>query len=181
MKLVSQTELAALWGVTTRTVRNWETKGLKPREIDGRKRLFAIPDTVRFASQPLSEAHTAHEDLDLNYESARHKKAQADLAELELTKARGDVVQIELVRQVVADDYKRVRARLLAIPAKLAAPIASMENIIDIEETIDGAVNAALAELSADERDDYTSGYTAQNDSDGETADTDSTAENDSI
>lgn len=75
---------------------------------------------------------------------------KARLAKLEYDEKAGKVVPIEQVAQVVEAEYTRVRARLLAIPSRIAQEALLMQSIDEMRELIEAAITDALQELTGD-------------------------------
>lgn len=82
---------------------------------------------------------------------ARATAAQADLRELDLRKKRAEVVAIDDVMYVLADQLASVRTRLLAIPARVAPEVLGVNDQTQIIQTIRRECISALAELSVDQ------------------------------
>ena len=88
--------------------------------------------------------------LGSSYDEARTRKvnAEAEIAELELAKVRGDLVVVDDVVQVWAEVVSALKGKLLSIPTK-AAPVVSAEPDAGICQAIlEDLVNEALEELS---------------------------------
>jgi hypothetical protein len=79
---------------------------------------------------------------------ARRAEAEASLAELKLARLRGELVPVNEVGVELGRVFASVRARLLAIPPKLA-PIISPEDPAKARTLLDATVLEALAELRA--------------------------------
>lgn len=84
-----------------------------------------------------------------NEAAAIEKHYKAQLAKLEYEQKIGALVPIENVAQEVEKEYSRVRARLLAIPSKLAPDVALAEDVAACRELIEAAITDALNELAA--------------------------------
>ncbi|HEX2526895.1 MAG TPA: hypothetical protein VHL31_11455, partial [Geminicoccus sp.] len=91
----------------------------------------------------------------IDFDEARQRKvaAEAQLAELELARQRGEVVAIEDVGVELERCYSAVRNRLMAMPPKLA-PLLCPEDPAVAQRLLEAAVVQALAELSEAEPDD---------------------------
>jgi phage terminase Nu1 subunit (DNA packaging protein) len=87
------------------------------------------------------------EELDL----ARVQKTRADaaLAEIEVEKARDQLVYADDVRAAWANVLTALRAKLLAIPAKASAQMAAETDKAVIQDYLDTQVRDALEELAA--------------------------------
>jgi hypothetical protein len=77
---------------------------------------------------------------------ARRAEAEASMAELKLAQMRGELIPICDVERELERAFTAVRARLLAIPPKLAAVLAP-ENPARARSLLEGAVLEVLAEL----------------------------------
>jgi len=109
---LTQQQLAAVFGVTPRTVRDWTAAGM-PRNADGSYQARACIDW-----------HVARklgpDGLDLNAERARLAKAQADKTEIENEVRAGRLLEQDRVIREVGDMLAAFRARVLAIPGAVA-------------------------------------------------------------
>jgi hypothetical protein len=79
---------------------------------------------------------------------ARRAEAEASIAELKLAQMQGEFIPISDVERELERAFTAVRARLLAIPPKLA-PILAPENPARARSLLEGAVLETLAELQA--------------------------------
>lgn len=151
MKLTKQ-HLADLFGVTVRTVSDWQREADFPAPTkEGRRNLYDAAAVVGWWRDREIARLIEGEDgklLDLNHERARLAKAQADRQELALARERGELVPVELVGEAVGSDYTRVRARLLAMPTKAAALLAPETDTAICQSILDDLVREALSELS---------------------------------
>ncbi|WVR18327.1 hypothetical protein y223_00047 [Bordetella phage PY223] len=85
-----------------------------------------------------------------NQAAAKEKYYKAELARLEFEQKIGTLVPIANVAQEVEREYTRVRARLLAIPSKLAPDVALSDDVASCRAMIEAAIVDALNELAAD-------------------------------
>lgn len=85
-----------------------------------------------------------------NQSRAIREAYAARLLKIEYEQKTGKLVRIEAVAQIVEREYGRVRARLLAIPSKLADEVALTEDISACRSLIEAAITDALSELVAD-------------------------------
>jgi len=86
-----------------------------------------------------------------NYNAARARKmaADAELAELELRKAKGDLVASQDVLGAWTDVLGAMRGKLLALPTKTAPLIATETDIGVIQDLIEKQIHEALSELAS--------------------------------
>lgn len=87
-------------------------------------------------------------ELDRAQESARKDKEIADKYALENAQRRSELLPRDEVAAAVTAAFARVRARLLALPAKIAPLVLGLTSLAEIKGKISDAVNEALAELA---------------------------------
>ncbi len=157
-KLYDPEEVARAWEATQSLGKvRAHKKGGRPRK-DGtpaRQHPQAEPITVPGilpVDDEDEDAPDAGEEGGVNYHRAQalEKHYKAKLARLAYEEKAGTLVKIDVVAKVVEQEYNRVRARLLAIPSKLAPEVALLDDVGLCRETIEAAINDALTELSAD-------------------------------
>lgn len=88
--------------------------------------------------------------LGSSYDEARTRKvnAEAEIAELELAKVRGELVVAEDVVKAWEDVLSAMKGKLLSIPTK-AAPVVSAESEAGLcQSVLEDLINEALEELS---------------------------------
>lgn len=149
MRFLSLSQMSEATGFDRRTIKE-RLAQLTPK-VEGRSHLYdareALPLLYR-ASQDNDKANSRR----LLEEQLRYETERADKIALQNTKLRGGVVSIEEVAGVVEGEYAAVKAALLSIPYKSAGELATMDNVIEIKKLLDGLLNEALSELSADEK-----------------------------
>lgn len=86
----------------------------------------------------------------LTLDEARTRKlsAEAELAEIELAKAKGDLVPAALVIAAWEEVLRAMKAKLLAIPSKAAPVLAAEDNPGEVQKLLDTEIEEALNELS---------------------------------
>ena len=92
-----------------------------------------------------------------DYNSARARKmtADAELAELELRKAKRELVSSDDVLTAWTDVLSAMKAKMTALPT-ICAPMCAVETeIAVIQNILEGQVNEALDELSAYKPEDH--------------------------
>jgi hypothetical protein len=63
----------------------------------------------------------------------------------------GELLPRDKTRLFVIDILLRLRVRLLAMPAGLAAPLHALKTVAEVRARLDDAINDVLAEVSAPE------------------------------
>lgn len=97
--VVTQSEAAKVFGVSTRTIQRWETDGF-PRQ-DAEVAAYDLTECVAWALQ--RERDRLSNVAGDSFEQARARKTaiEADLKELELAQLRGELVPIDEVAELV--------------------------------------------------------------------------------
>jgi len=146
--------IAEVLDLTERRIRQLVTDGVIPANKD-RGRYELIP-TVRayvhwLRDRSLYGEAKKNKETVISLDEARRRKvtAEAELAELELEKERGEVVDIAETEKAWTDVLMNVRAKMLAMPTTLAAQIAVETDQKIIKELLTNSVENALMELSS--------------------------------
>lgn len=79
--------------------------------------------------------------------SARREAAQAELAELELAKRRGQLIDAEEARADVLAAYSLVKTRLLGVPSLVAQRLPHL--VAEVTPVVDELIRDALEELAS--------------------------------
>lgn len=86
-------------------------------------------------------------DYNVDLETARLKRAQADLAEIELTEKRGQVVPIAVLEYSLTQVIANARQNLLMLPGRIAPELEGEARAV-IKARISKSIHEALTELS---------------------------------
>lgn len=153
-ELYSILQAAAILGVHRNTMAMWIQQGCPvEREADRRAGTPAgldLAKVLRWREERAAEAAIGGaEDQDFERARARKVSAEAQLAELEVAKATGRLVEIELVAKAVGEQFAAVRARFVSMGTKLA-PLIAPDRTNEVKALIDQAVYEALDELAYD-------------------------------
>jgi phage terminase Nu1 subunit (DNA packaging protein) len=89
------------------------------------------------------------EDGDYEIQRTRLTKAKADVAEMQAAILKGTVHEAKAVELVWTDHLLACRAKLLAMPKKLAPRLHGQEKLPTIETEIETAIYEALNELAS--------------------------------
>jgi hypothetical protein len=116
---------------------------LTPIGKDGRSAFYRLTDV-------LEKLSPAKAPVDADDARTRKLAAEAEIAEMQRDKMRGELVDISSVESVVAEEYAAVRSKLLALPGKLAPMVAIEADEIACRDLIERGVTEALDELARD-------------------------------
>jgi len=150
---ISQIELSRLLDVKPATIRAWEARGC-PIEHKAQKKgeasLYSVAEVVRW--REAQAAMAASGDLSaMDMEEAKRRKlsAEAALVEIDLAKARGNVVEVAVAAKEIGDALSACRSRLLGVGASVAPRLDLAPDTASRKEMIDDAINEALDEISS--------------------------------
>lgn len=148
---VSSTVLANLFGLTSRRIRQLENEGIIKKVARGKYSLQEnIKSYITFikASADLKESKTEEGKVDYDEEHALLERRKREKIELELAAMRGTMHFSEDVERVMNDMLSNFRAKVLALPSRVAPSLICMDTIADIQEILQGEVLDVLNELS---------------------------------
>ncbi len=151
MPLVDVTKVAAALNLTPQRVQQLVHEGM-PREDRGRYdavkcMLFYIRYLQRALekkSVPMADGGYAGE----REERIRLLRADADLREIELAKERGQLVAIQDVEIAMTDLVLTTKARIIAIPPRLAPELVGEPSRVMVQAKLEKACKEALAYLA---------------------------------
>lgn len=158
--LLNQTEVAAAFGVTTRTIRDWEAGGF-PSEGTGRRRKYRIDDCIewrvdeerRRVLAELEPQMDASRGPSLDEAKRRKEIALAEIRETELAQLRGDLLPIDEHEYTL----KRIASVVLGLPRRreFLKAIATTAGIryreaIPVAEDATDLIMAAIREVADD-------------------------------
>ena len=103
---------------------------------------------IRHLREIAAGRSAAYGELDLTAERARLAKAQAAKAERENKIAEGEFLEVAAVHRMVTGSFARVRAKLLALPSKLAPLVAPAMTEAKAQGMLKDDIYAALNELA---------------------------------
>lgn len=134
---LSQAQIAALFSVAPRTVREWHEKGL-PRRPNG---TYDGPECVAWYVN-----YVTGDDLDLNRERARLAAAQATKTELAIAESRAELLPRSRVLADVGEYINACRKRLTNLPSTIGQHL-DPDTARRVEPIIRERIHEAVAEL----------------------------------
>ena len=149
--MLNRHEAAELLACTEDSIDKWmRTKGLPVIERGGRGRpwKFYAPDLVQWKIRQVAPPAEVRPERDLEAFEARRRSVQAELAELELARRRGEVASLADIERMMVSDFAAVRARILAAKHKLAPILAPIREPNRIEAILGKELCEALDELA---------------------------------
>ena len=151
----SQRSYARHRGVTNRAVQVWLERGVIEATADG-KVDFDAADLALAANGTCAKNGNAsgHRNGTLVQEQARFIVAKRRLAELELARRRGELVELETVKRTAFAEARRARDLLLSIPDRVIPTLRLPDDAARREAhgVLDGEIRRALLELGRELR-----------------------------
>jgi phage terminase Nu1 subunit (DNA packaging protein) len=144
-------QVAALFNLSDRRVQQLAKDGIIPKAERGRYNLAGcVRGYIAFLQKSVDAAKAKAAQpviVDLQRERARKTAAEAELAELEVAKARGEWVAVSDFRQALQNVLEKEMARLRSLPIQLSWLG------VDAEKAIDEEVERIVAEMSTFDED----------------------------
>jgi hypothetical protein len=146
-KYLTRQDVAQRFGKNILTIKSWELKGLpihhqSPGE---RGRKYYIAEDVDAWYAENEKAPPKIEEAD-----RRKKHADATLAEIKVTKAVYDVIDIKTSIAIYDRQCSNIRAKLVSLGSALAGRIPDISNYQERYQAINSEIALILTELSVD-------------------------------
>ena len=137
--------LALEFGLDRRTVGS-RMSNVKPVQVSGKIKKYSLADAARAL---MGQTEVSSGGI-VSYEEARARKlaAEAELAEMELSKERLEVLSIDVVNRINSELYGNFRAKLLALPVKASPDVFAAEDIQQAKNVLTKYIRDTLQELS---------------------------------
>lgn len=142
--------IAKLLRLTERRVQQLSKDGVIPKAERGRYELApAVQGYIAYLQDRVAPRPEDGVGIDYHVEKARKTKAEADIAEMEAAKMRGDLVDAEEMREAMDLVVSEVRAKLLnGTPTRIAVRAKSEKKEGVIKAIAKEEIAAALTVLS---------------------------------
>lgn len=150
-KYVNAEELAAFFGLTKQRVHQLVAEGMQ-RELRGkydrdkctRWYIHFLQHALEKKAIPLEGGELASEQ----HERVRKLRLDADMKEIALARERGQLVAIEDVEKKMTDLVLTTKARIMAVPARLAPDMLGESSRVMAQAKIEKALKESLAHLA---------------------------------
>ncbi len=154
--MVTSSEIAKLIGRTVRTVQDLTNSGVLPvkEERSGKRvsrkydKYAAIQAYIRHVEERAEKKNGGGKEQEKNQVEIDIKRTKLRMAELQLEELEGKVHLAEDVESFTNDLVLCVRANLLAMPGRLAVPLAEMGDASEVSSRIHEEVCAILEDLA---------------------------------
>ncbi len=173
---VTQKEFAEICGVSKAAVTKWKSKGLlvfgennlvnvsaTQEKLENRPAKYRGGTAKTFSDSDISEPDDFEaddselkeniEDDNISHAEATRRKEVylARCQKIKYEKEIGKLVDVDAAAQVVANEYAKVRSKILAIPTRTATRLSAMKNPAEIKRYLDTEIAEALNELTFDD------------------------------
>lgn len=174
---VTQKEFAEICGVSKAAVTKWKSKGLlvfgennlvnvsaTQEKLENRPAKYrggtakTFSDSNNYFSEPddFEDDDSMPEENDddniSHAEATRRKEIYlARCQRIKYEKEIGKLVDVDAAAQVVANEYAKVRSKILAIPTRTATRLSVMKNPAEIKRYLDAEITEVLNELTFDD------------------------------
>ena len=138
---LNQQQLAQTFGVSDRTIRQWQNEGL-PVELQahGGNR-YQLSDCIEWVVQ-------RRVGNDMIFEKTRLARFQADKTELETKLLQQKLLQTNLVNITWGMFRQDLEKLVRAIPEKITPELIDQRHLVDCEQSLEDLLNEALAALT---------------------------------
>lgn len=142
-------DAASVLGMTPQGVRKWLDQGC-PHQAGGQGRanpaMLRLIDVIRWREV---EAAGGDEAYNEGAAKAADWHYRAIIRQADARKNLGSLVPVDLIADVVEEDYQRVRDRLNSVPARLSVQVAAETDAAIVRSMIQRAIHDALANLAS--------------------------------
>ncbi len=147
--IVTRTELADIFGVAMTTVDNWVRRGLPviQRGTKGKAWQFNTSDVASWLERRAIERTETEDFGDEKALRRRKLAAEAQKIELELARARGDLVPLNQLERALANTFAELKTNLRTVPSRVATSLIGEESETRIKSVILAEVDQALEVL----------------------------------
>lgn len=145
-KEVTQQELAAILGRTTRQIRYLDAAGIPHRRVNGREKRYPLPDAVDWYYRRQYEQREEPTSLD----DARRRKlvAEAEIAEYDLAEKRGDMFTGDYLDRQLRGMLHVVSAAARRLPNRWAEDVVGLDTVEAAESKLEAMADSFLEELA---------------------------------
>jgi phage terminase Nu1 subunit (DNA packaging protein) len=147
--MVSQKEIAEYLGITTRTIREYQEKGIIEKTKSGQYDLKGcIQKVVEHLRGAAAGRKNEASGTIIDEQKIRIVTAQADKIERENDVALGKLLDCKEVEIGIIYTLANLRTKLLSVPSKIAPEIASLKKTNECFELLTDLVHEVLSELA---------------------------------
>jgi hypothetical protein len=136
--------IAKICDLSVRRVQQLAKDGVMSKSENGRYPISAVTQYIQF----LKDRNLSPQVISLDKVRARKTLADAEMAEIELAKTKGELIEVETVMKDFAEIIGAAKTKLLSIPIKLAPIVSVEDSTTAVKSLLELEINEALHELS---------------------------------
>ena len=145
---VTNAQLQALTGYSSKQITRWLTESDIPHRREANEIFFPWPAARAWLHRYLEEkGKRAAQPIDKDNAFQRKSIAEAELIEIELAKARGELLPVASHEKLLADAFARVRARLSNLAPRAAGVVLGATTIQEAQAKIQPVIDEIFEEL----------------------------------
>ncbi len=145
---IPPSELAQLFDVDERTIRNWVRLGC-PQRMRSKRPTYVLSEVIAWRRQRDRVEASSADRPDLSLEQARKLRADADLAELKVRERRGELVATPHVEQQMERVCLVLRSRVLSLRGRWAPRLLGLGSMVDAAAALDQMATELLDSLQS--------------------------------
>ncbi len=150
---LTQAQGAALAGLSLRHFQRLLAEPGAPPRLEnaiGRQSGLPVEPFAKWLRSRIAAELGTDENLSPQAERARLDRARAELAELELSRRRRELIPVDEVAQAWSEQVTIAKNRLLSLPSRVSSDVLRLKTQRAIENALKDAVIQILTELSND-------------------------------
>lgn len=145
---LTKREISRAIGVSLRQIDNLVAEGM-PVERDGRRNVYTV-DSIRYYVDKKLEQLQRESPGGIQRAQERKALVQAELAEMELAKKRGELITVGVAELALVHCLHRLRSSLLPLPGEIAPQLVGLRSRGEGEVKLEGAIHDALRHMVED-------------------------------
>lgn len=139
---LNQGEIAKAFDTTPQNIIKWQKEGFPIKTRRGREVIYDTGECIRWYA---ARGQAKIDDYQRNRSELTFH--QAKKAELETRKMQGELVELIMAERILAEIVAVVRAKLIAIPTRLAQVALAATSLQEVEESVRYEIYQALDEF----------------------------------
>ena len=152
-RTLNKNEVAEFFGVHLSTVNTWVRKGcpVESKGTNGKDWRMDSKAVHEWREQLIVDRLTPDtQGMDIEEARLRKVAAEAAMVELDLAVRKGELLEMDAIAELCGNDYANLRAKLLAMPYKLASQAVTISDTVEMTALIESLIVEALEELTVD-------------------------------
>lgn len=146
---ITKREFCELMGISEKQLERYCHDGM-PHAKEGRAVTIPMPEgRVWYHKYLVAKGKAEATPTSRSDSIDRQEAANAELAEIELAKARNELMRVEDYERLVGDAFARVRARLTNLPPRIAGVVLGAKTVQEAQLRTEPIVREIMDELRA--------------------------------